>query len=249
MHRRTIIALAAVSAFCLAWLSAQWFASLSPRIPAMFRGALPSQCRQVLLVRSPTEKSVNAQLWLLDRAHLGSWHVAAGPIPVTLGRKGLAWGVGEHCCEPPPGFRIKHEGDGCSPAGVFRIPFAFGIAPEAEAAWLKVRYVALTPSIIGVDDPDSRYYNQVVDNQTNPRDWNSNEAMIRHDGLYRWGAFIAHNPGCLPRRGSCIFLHRWPAPGIPTAGCTGMSAEDIKHILAWLDPAKEPRLVQALEKW
>jgi L,D-peptidoglycan transpeptidase YkuD (ErfK/YbiS/YcfS/YnhG family) len=134
-------------------------------------------------------------------------------------------------------------------AGVFRIPFAFGLASAADAAWLRLPYTPLTPTIIGVDDPKSRYYNQVVDNTKVQRDWDSNEAMMRHDGLYRWGAFIAHNPHGTPGLGSCIFLHLWPGPGKSTAGCTGMSEADLKTVLAWLDPAKEPRIVQGLETW
>lgn len=248
--RKPILILAVVTvAIIAARFMSRHFIAGTPRIPSMFRAALPESCQQVMLVLSPHDESVNARLWLLERERAGSWRTFAGPIPVTLGRKGLAWGVGEHCSEPPLNFRIKHEGDGCSPAGVFRIPFAFGVAPTAEAEWLKVRYVALTPTIIGVDDPKSRYYNQVVDNTKIERDWDSNEAMVRYDELYRWGAFIAHNPGGVPYRGSCIFLHRWPAPGIATAGCTGMSAESIKLVLGWLNPAKEPRLVQGMEQW
>lgn len=248
MKRRAII-LAAVAITTAIWAAMQVLVPAAPRVPRMFRSALPDGCRQVMLVLSPSEESVDAKLWLLEREAGGRWQTHAGPITVTLGRKGLAWGVGEHCCTAPADFRIKHEGDGCSPAGVFLIPFAFGVARGPDASWLRLRYLPLTQSIIGVDDPKSRYYNQIVDNTLVSRDWDSNEAMIRHDDLYRWGAVIAHNPGGLPWRGSCIFLHRWPAPGIATAGCTGMSADDIRQVLAWLDPALEPRLVQCLESW
>ena len=220
-----------------------------PRIPACFASSLPSECRQVLLVLSPHAESVPARLWLMERDAADEWNKCAGPISVTLGQKGLAWGEGEHTAPAPAGFRIKREGDRCSPAGVFRIPFAFGLATAADAAWLRLPYTPLTPTIIGVDDPKSRFYNQVVDNTKVERDWDSNEAMMRHDGLYRWGAFIAHNPRGTPGLGSCIFLHLWPGPGKSTAGCTGMSEDDLKIVLAWLDPAKEPRIVQGLEDW
>ena len=168
---------------------------------------------------------------------------------MTLGHQGLAWGKGEHAAPPPTGFRIKHEGDKCSPAGLFRIPMAFGLAGAQDAAWLKLPYTPLTPSIVGVDDPKSRFYNQIVDNAKVERDWDSNEPMARHTHAYRWGAFIAHNPEGIPGVGSCIFLHLWGGPESGTAGCTAMSEENLKQVLGWLDPVKEPRLVQGIEGW
>ena len=217
-----------------------------PRIPALFVSSLPADCQQVLLVLSPEAESVQAQLWLMERS--GSrWRAVSEPIACTLGHKGLAWGAGEHAAAPPAGFRIKKEGDKCSPAGVFRVQFAFGTAMTAPE--LKLPYTALTPTIIGVDDVKSRYYNQIVDHTKVERDWDSNEAMVRHDKLYEWGAFIAHNPACTPGLGSCIFLHLWPGPGRGTAGCTAMGAEDLKRVLTWMDAAKDPRLVQGVMGW
>lgn len=244
---RTFVVIAAASvAACLA----VWYvlSTSGPRIPELLAPSVPGNCEQVVLVLAPSEHSVQAQLWMLERnGEAGRWRAVADPIACTLGHKGLAWGVGEHMATPPAGFRIKREGDKCSPAGVFRLPFAFGLA--AQAPELKLPYTALTPAIIGVDDPKSKYYNQVVDNTKVERDWESNEAMVRHDRLYQWGAFIAHNPAGVPGGGSCIFLHLWPGPGRGTAGCTAMAEADLKRVLTWLDPAREPRLVQGVEGW
>lgn len=245
MKRYRILMIAVVallSAAVVCWFSV----ARHPLMPRMLAESLPDECRQVMLVLAPDEHSVTARMWLLERTG-DEWQAMRGPLDCTLGHKGLAWGTGEHTAAPPAGFRIKREGDKCSPAGVFRIPFAFGIAPTASD--LKLPYTSLTPTIIGVDDPKSRYYNQVVDNTQVARDWDSNEAMVRHDRLYEWGAFIANNPSCTPGLGSCIFLHIWPGPGKGTAGCTAMSPENLKEVLTWLDPSKEPRLVQGIETW
>lgn len=221
-----------------------------PAIPAMLASSLPKNCRQVVLVLSPEGRSVPARMWMLDRTTGDDdWSVAAGPLAVTLGRNGLAWGEGEHTVSPPAGFPIKQEGDGCSPAGVFEIPFAFGYASADEAKAVRLRYVPVTDTLAGVDDVNSKFYNQVVDASTVTKDWASNETMLRPDGLYRWGAFIAHNPKGESGRGSCIFFHLWSGPGRPTAGCTAMEEKDVLKLLTWLDPAKEPRLVQGLESW
>jgi L,D-peptidoglycan transpeptidase YkuD (ErfK/YbiS/YcfS/YnhG family) len=221
-----------------------------PDIPDLLAPAVPTNCRQVVLVLSPNAESIPARMWMLERTTADDdWSTAAGPIPVSLGRSGLGWGEGEHTMPPPAGFRIKHEGDGCSPAGVFRIPFAFGYAPASEAMKVRLPYIPVTETLAGVDDVNSKYYNQVVDSSTVTKDWESNETMLRPDGLYRWGAFIAHNPRGEPGRGSCIFFHLWNGPGRPTAGCTALAEEDVVKLLSWLDPVKEPRLVQGLESW
>ncbi|HSI64632.1 MAG TPA: hypothetical protein VLE43_16005 [Candidatus Saccharimonadia bacterium] len=223
-----------------------------PHLPERFAVDLPVDCRQLMLVVSPHQSSVPAKLWLMERESADAgWRVFRGPIDVSLGRGGLAWGKGEHKVEPPEGFPIKFEGDGCSPAGIFRIPFAFGLAAPEEAAHLRLPYTFLTPDIFGIEAPTSRYYNQVVDVTKVERDWSDDEhdPMSRRTSLYHWGAFVAHNPECTPGAGSCIFLHRWSAPGESTAGCTGMSEQDLGDVLSWLDPALEPRLVQTLEGW
>ncbi len=215
----------------------------------MLAPSLSANCQQVVLVLAANERSQDARLWRMERSAGADWKPVGAALAVTWGHQGLAWGTGEHTAPPPAGFRIKHEGDKCSPAGVFRIPFAFGLAPASDATWLKLPYAPLTPSIVGVDDPKSSHYNQVVDNTKVARDWDSNEPMARHERLYRWGAFIANNPEGRPGLGSCIFFHLWPGPRLGTAGCTAMAEEDLKTLLAWLDPAKQPRLVQGIERW
>ena len=44
--------------------------------------------------------------------------------------------------------------------------------------------------------------------------------------------------------GSCIMIHIWREPGKPTQGCTAASKENIVSLLKWLDPAKNPKMVQ-----
>ena len=78
--------------------------------------------------------------------------------------------------------------------------------------------------------------------------------MLRADARYALGAVVAHNAALpLAGCGSCIFLHVWQAPGVPTAGCTAMALADMSAIAGWLDGAATPVLVQLpqaeYERW
>lgn len=212
-------------------------------IPSLFAPDLPRACRQVLLITAPHETSVETELRLLSRLE-DDWFQVGSSIPVVLGRGGLAWGCGEHQAKPPSNFRLKREGDGCSPAGIFALPSAFGESPIPS---LKMPYQPITDTLIAVDDPKSCYYNQIIDTcdlAEVQRDWTSTEYMRREDGLYRYGLVVAHNFDNLPGMGSCIFMHLWRGPGVPTAGCTAMSEPNLLRVLEWLDSAHSPRLVQ-----
>jgi len=96
-----------------------------------------------------------------------------------------------------------------------------------------------------VDDTSSKYYNRLLDRSAVSPDWNSSEKMLRPDGLYRWGIFVAHNATPpQPGGGSCIFMHIWMGPDVGTSGCTAMAQPQLESVLAWLDPALNPLLVQ-----
>jgi L,D-peptidoglycan transpeptidase YkuD (ErfK/YbiS/YcfS/YnhG family) len=217
-----------------------------PVIPASLEPRIPGKCRQILLVSSPERSSVVARASRMSRTGPEArWQQVGDSLPVTLGRNGLAWGLGTLTPPPPPGWPVKREGDGCSPAGVFPITFAFGSAPARDEPGIRLPYRQCVRSLRGVDDPASRYYNQVVDELHVRRDWKSSEDMLRDDGLYRRGAFVAHNPHGLAGRGSCIFLHLWEGPRAPTSGCTAMDESNLRNVLEWLDPAARPCLVQS----
>ena len=171
-----------------------------------------------------------------------SWRPHGNAIPVVLGKNGLAWGSG---LVDFHATALKVEGDNKAPAGIFRLGPAFGYAPRSGARWIKLAYVPLTKQSEGVDDPRSRYYNQLVDrSKVGKVDWQSAEQMLRADILYKWGVVVAHNPANKPGAGSCIFLHIWKSPRSATAGCTAMPEQDLVSLLHWLNPDARPVLVQ-----
>lgn len=202
-----------------------------------------SDSRQSLVVVAPDWNSQTGMLRAFERSG-AEWKMRGGNIPVVLGKNGLGWGLGLIDVKNEAGPQ-KAEGDHRVPAGIFLLGPAFGYAPAAGAPWIKLRYVPLTPETEGVDDPGSRYYNQLVDRSKVAQvDWHSSEQMRRADDLYKWGLFVAHNPAATPGAGSCIFMHIWRNSSAATVGCTAMPEQDLVQLLRWLDPEAHPVLIQ-----
>jgi len=201
--------------------------------------------RQCVVVVADNWNAKTGVLRAFERTSATSgWTQRGKPVPVVLGKKGLAWGRGLTGADAQPGPR-KVEGDNKVPAGIFRLGPAFGYASAGAAQWIKFRYVPSTVGMEAVDDPHSRYYNRLVDRRkvAHP-DWQSSEQMRRRDVLYKWGIFVAHNPEAVPGAGSCIFMHIWKDPSTATVGCTAMPEPEMVRLLRWLDPAARPVLVQ-----
>jgi L,D-peptidoglycan transpeptidase YkuD (ErfK/YbiS/YcfS/YnhG family) len=213
--------------------------SLKPIMPTKLTAA-----QQLLVVVAADWAASGAHLHRFQRAcATASWGLTGRPLEVSLGRSGLAWAQDF----ATPGMTqgpVKREGDGCSPAGVFPVTALFGTSAPCEGA--KLPWLQVTPDLKCVDDPASRHYNRIVDRKGVDRiDWTSCENMLRDDRRYELGAFVGCNVDpVVPEAGSCIFLHVWAAPGVPTAGCTAMALADMSAIAGWLDGAAAPLLVQ-----
>lgn len=208
-----------------------------------------ARARQLIVVTTRGWDDVPGTLRRFERkgAKGGAWAQVGTDVPVAVGRNGLGWGSGVVDAGGAEG-PSKREGDGKAPAGVFALGSAFGFAPFREAAWLRVPYIPLTPSVECVDDTASRRYNRIVERLAAVDvDWNSSERMRSVEG-YRWGLVVRHNAAPpVAGRGSCIFLHVWAGPGRGTAGCTAMEEERLTELLRWLDPKRLPLLVQLPE--
>jgi L,D-peptidoglycan transpeptidase YkuD (ErfK/YbiS/YcfS/YnhG family) len=204
------------------------------------------ESRQCLVVITSEWKATSGILTVFERRNgEKGWRQKEQNIPVVVGKSGLAWGRGVADVGQFAG-PVKVEGDGAAPAGVFRLSSAFGYAPRNRVGRVGLQYRPLTRETEGIDDPTSRYYNQLVErsNVSNP-DWHSSEQMWRRDSLYRWGIVVDHNTRpVIPRRGSCIFLHVWRGAKSSTVGCTTMPEQNIKQLVDWLDPKANPILVQ-----
>ena len=200
--------------------------------------------QQLVVVITPDWSSTIGTLARFARATPTSgWSRLESPIPVVVGRTGIAWGVGfeDVSAEGPR----KHEGDGKAPAGIFPLDTAFGFAPRDSMPSVRLPYVQLLPTADCVDDSASAHYNTVVDRAAVPRvDWNSAEHM-RQVSQYKIGVIVGYNASPpIKGRGSCIFLHIWAGPDSHTAGCTAFDETKLREVMLWLDPQKRPLLVQ-----
>lgn len=206
-------------------------------VPLLLALSLSASDQIVLVVAEDLDHTVGT-LQTFEKKHT-RFEATTLRIQVNLGRNGLAWGIGSQALEHPEGPR-KHEGDGRAPAGIFRLDAVFG--QEAKLA-TSMPYTQMREVSVCVDDEHSPHYDQIVtidrDLQVRSLEW-----MRRDDQLYTLGVTVAHNPAHTPGEGSCIFMHVQKADNTPTAGCTSMLMADLKALVGWLDPAKEPLLVQ-----
>jgi len=195
---------------------------------------------QAMVVTVPSWNSVDGTLIRYQRTD-GKWQQVGDKIPIVVGKSGLGW---DGIIEPTAaeGQPVKKEGDGRSPAGIFRLKEAFGFDPTSPET--KMAYMPLTEYTECVDDASSNAYNQVVDLKQIPNpDWNSSEKMRTID-VYQIGLVVDYNSLDIPAAGSCIFMHIWKGPGHGTAGCTAMEEDKLKDIIGWIDPQRNPLLIQ-----
>ena len=203
-----------------------------------------SQSTQMVVVTTKDWTATDGVLRRFERTERG-WQQVGLSFPVVVGRSGLGWGRG--LTNMPPSIKPqKIEGDGRSPAGVFRLSYAFGYAAADKVPEIKLPYVQCTETVECVDDPNSTYYNIIKDRRAAEKvDWKSSEKMRLSDNEYKLGIFVEHNASPpQPGAGSCVFMHIWKEPGHPTSGCTAMSEGAIEILLGWLDGKSRPVLVQ-----
>lgn len=206
---------------------------------------VPAETRQVVLSVTPTWDAPLAQVRLYEReSATASWRAAAAGMSAVLGRAGLGWGLGLHPEKGLPKGPRKKEGDGRSPAGVFLLREATGYEASPPEG-TRLPYRQATAALKCVDDPRSAHYNRLVLEGEVAKDWTSAEDMRLANDQYRLTVWVGHNDDPpAPKGGSCILLHQWAGPTLPTVGCTAFDASTLARILAWLDPAARPVLVQ-----
>jgi len=204
---------------------------------------IPSETRQLIVGVSAGWDSSQASVRLYERREAG-WKVVGEPFATRLGKAGLAWGRGVH---PMLAGLQKKENDARAPAGIFRLGKAYGYASDVSRH-PNQPYVRVTSRDLWVSDPASPHYNKHLRLQHDGElsGWEKQQQMKQGDPAHSLKLFIAHNaaPDAIPTAGSAIFFHIWRADGgKPSAGCTVMAQENLRRLIAWVDPSLQPLFV------
>lgn len=120
----------------------------------------------------------------------------------------------------------KREGDGATPAGVHRI---VGCLYRADRMARPCDWaLPIGRGDLWCDDPAHEDYNLMVRAPFAA----GHERLFRGDRLYDLILLTDWNwPRAVRGAGSAIFLHRWRAPGVPTAGCVGLDPAALRWIV------------------
>ncbi len=212
------------------------------------KNPLPNS-QQIMITILPDDKTVEGKMYRFEKNN-EEWISEGEAYPVNIGKHGLAWGKGGELSDNVKRGFFKQEGDGKAPAGIFTIGSAFGKLTEKEIKTngIKLPFIDVADHLFCVDDVKSEHYNTIVSTDNVPKDWESAEEMLRKDELYDLGVFVNHNTPSQAGDGSCIIIHVWRAKGKPTHGCTATTKENMMSLLKWLNPEKNPLLIQITEK-
>jgi hypothetical protein len=72
-----------------------------------------------------------------------------------------------------------------------------------------------------------------------PRAW-IRQSLVNPGPVYDYAVNIAVNPQRIPGRVAGIFLH--VTDGNPTWGCVAIGPDEMRSVLAWLDPSASPAI-------
>jgi len=201
---------------------------------------LPADSTQCLVGIAETWDSSAATLRFYQKSD-GRWVPVGEAWKARLGKNGLAWGRGIHAS--PPEVALKQEHDLRSPAGVFTIGGVWGYEASIRKnpQWF---YRQVTSRDLWIEDPTSPQYNRnvILDHEPSTP-WEKKQQMKQADPAHALKLFIAHNapPHVVPNAGSSIFFHIWRDDGgRATAGCTSMTENKLRALIARLDPARHP---------
>lgn len=126
----------------------------------------------------------------------------------------------------------KQEGDGKTPLGEFQLGVILGTEIGIQNK-NGLEHKKITKGMYWVDDSNSKYYNQLVDENKVEKDWNSAEHLIEYPIEYKYLVEIKTNPENISGKGSAVFLHC--SNNKPTAGCIAIDSNSMRTIIENID--------------
>lgn len=183
-------------------------------------------CDQAIITASTSFQAATARVYTYERVN-GYWKEYLPPFPAVIGKNGFTYN--------------KKEGDQKSPIGAFVLNKCFS---RFDNPGTKLDFFQFGKNDYWVDDSSSNYYNTYQKGPSNGR-WNSAEDLFKIGDTYKYFLVIEYNTReRVPGKGSAIFLHIWQGENIYTQGCTAIHEDKLLKIIKWLDPKKNPRIIQ-----
>ncbi|MFI8534552.1 L,D-transpeptidase [Streptomyces aquilus] len=156
----------------------------------------------------------------------GRW-VKAGSAAARFGANGLVEGAS------------RKQGTHTTPAGLYELPYAFGI--KAAPSGTTYTYRPVRERSWWCQDKDSRVYNRWSEPRAKDCRAAESEHLIAYEKQYAYAMVIGFNYAKPVRgRGAGIFLHVNGSGA--TAGCVSVSADAMRRILKWADPGQQPHI-------
>jgi len=125
----------------------------------------------------------------------------------------------------------KREGDNITPKGTYKIVNIFYRKDRIKKISSKFRLIEITKKMGWCDDPDSKYYNQLIKLPTEY----SHEKFFRRDNVYDLVLVLNYNMRpIIKNKGSAIFIHV-AKKNKKTAGCVGLSKIDLINLIRQID--------------
>ena len=202
------------------------------------------ESRQVVVVttRSWTTSHARLQTWKLTSS--GEWTRVVDPIPAHVGWNGVRREAN------------RKQNTGTTPAGTFGLLRGFGLAKPAgvDLPYRRVDRNDWWP----YDPADPKTYNVFQPRRVKHAQWRTDwsERLKSYGAQYRYAVVLDYNlPSEITWRngqrvarntadtsaGGGIFLH--VSGSGATAGCVSIARDQMRQVLKWLDPAKDPVIV------
>lgn len=184
--------------------------------------------KKLLVLTSPSPESTKGKVELWKKVWGGSWKKDKEEFEVMLGRNGMGLGNEWRHWEKYFKYKFKKEGDGKTPMGIHLLGIKFGFKDKNEYGQLD-NYLKINDQTICVDDPNSSYYNRIVNNAASSiknKDWKSAEQMNK-EPLYEQGIEIKYKTSSAEKAGSCIFMHLIDQKDNGTSGCVAMEKKSL----------------------
>jgi L,D-peptidoglycan transpeptidase YkuD (ErfK/YbiS/YcfS/YnhG family) len=205
------------------WISTKYLTTKKPASSKNLATGLKTvgKNKQLILVTSNGYNTSAAEIRTFEKNAKGEW-VSVLTMAGHIGKLGFTSNM--------------KEGGKKSPIGKFTIGTAFGTKANPGT---KLPYRKITSDDVWVDDPKSKLYNTWQSKKKTKGQWKSAENM--NVPAYKYGFVINYNTKRIPNKGSAIFFH---IANSYTLGCTATSEANVVKILKWLDPSKNPVIIQ-----